>query len=209
MPPDERKPSGQVRGLSGSHVVADGLDTPRDNTFSPEKQPAHTETADLRNSAMVHGTNERCLALWLSLPSISDDGLARLSIDRHIANRAGGLAWSRITTAGRGFDFAHDGVAAVIQPVWRGSAPSLECGVEYPVLADLIAWRPAEPSRWWYHWFVESPALGDHYLEAAHAEHAPLVCHLTPLDWLRSGCLGTVLLDIAEHYTPKAGSVAA
>ena len=147
-------------------------------------------------------TNEQCLKLWLALPTVSDDGLARLGIDRHIANRAGGLAWSWITTAGRGFDFAHDGVPAIVQPVWRGPAPSPECGVEHPILADLIAWRPADPSRWWYRWFADSPALGDHYLEAAHTEAHPLECHMTPLDWLRGGCRGTVLLDIAEHYTP-------
>ena len=207
MPPDKRKPPGQVRGLSGSHVVADGLDTPRDNPVSPNKQPDPADLAEFRNAAMVHGTHEQCLALWLCLPSISDDGLARFGIDRHIANRSGGLAWSRITTAGRAFDFAHDGIPAVIQPVWRGPAPSLECGVEFPILADLIAWRPAEPSRWWYRWFVDSPALGDHYIDFAHTEGQPLTCRLTPLDWLRCGCRGSVLLDIAEHYAPDARSV--
>ena len=93
-------------------------------------------------------TEEQVQLLWLSLPSVSEDGLARFGIDRQIANRAGGLAWARITTAGRAFDFDHSGTPAVIQPVWRGPAPSLECGVKHPVLADLIAWRPAEPFRW-------------------------------------------------------------
>ena len=147
-------------------------------------------------------TEEQAQALWLSLPSISDVGLARLGIDRHIANRAGGLAWARITTAGRAFDFAHGGIPSVIQPVWRGPAPSIECGVEHPILADLIAWRPAEPGRWWYRWGCDTPALGDEYVDDAHRHHHPLVCHLTPLDWLRGGCRGTVLLDIAEHYAP-------
>lgn len=64
------------------------------------------------------------LKLWLTLPSISDAGLARLGIDRVIANRAGGLAWSRITTFGRGFDLSPTGVPAIIQPCWRGPAPS-------------------------------------------------------------------------------------
>ncbi len=156
-------------------------------------------------------TEEQAQALWLSLPTVSDDGLARLGIDRRIANRAGGLAWSRVTTAGRAFDFDPGGIPAIIQPVWRGPAPSIYQGVQHPVLADLIAWRPAAAARWWYRWGCDTPALGDHYLEAAHDVGAriPLVCHLTPLDWLRSGCRGTVLLDIAEHYAPEARRVAA
>ena len=144
-------------------------------------------------------TEEQAQALWLLLPDVSDAGLARLGIDRQIANRAGGLAWRRIATAGRAFDFAHDGVPAIIQPVWRGPAPSIECAVDYPILADLIAWRPAEPFRWWYKWGCDTPALGDEYVEDAHAV-GPLFCHLTPLAWLRSGCRGTVLLHFAEHY---------
>ncbi len=156
-------------------------------------------------------TEEQAQALWLSLPSISDAGLGRLGVDRGAAHRAGGLAWSRITTAGRCFDFDHGGAPAVIQPVWRGPAPSIYQDVDHPVLADLIAWRPAEPGRWWYLWGCDSPALGDHYLEAAHegAAGGHLVCHLTPLDWLRGGCRGTVLLNIAEHYNPGSGRVAA
>lgn len=147
-------------------------------------------------------TEEQTQALWLSLPSISDAGLARLGIDRHIANRAGGLAWSRITTAGRCFDFAHDGIPAVIQPVWRGAAPSVETGVAHPNLADLLAWCPAEPGRWFYKWGCDTPTLGDDYVEAAHTKGWPLICDLTPLDWLRGGCVGCVLLDIAQHYAP-------
>ncbi len=154
-------------------------------------------------------TEEQVQTLWLGLPSISDAGLARLGIDRRIANRAGGLAWSRIATAGRGFDFAHEGIPSVIQPVWRGPAPSLECGVEHPVLADLIAWRPVEPGQWWYRWGSDFPALGDEYIEAAHTEAQSLICHLTPLDWLRRGCRGTVLLELAEHYAPEARRAAA
>ncbi len=148
------------------------------------------------------------LAEWLVLPSVSDDGLDRLGIDRRIANRAGGLAWANITTAGRGFDFDHAGTPAIIQPVWRGPAPSIESGVEHPILADLIAWRPAEPGRWWYRWGCDTPTLGDEFVEDAHA-FGPLWCHLTPLDWLRGGCHGTVLLNIAEHYAPEARRAAA
>ena len=153
-------------------------------------------------------TEEQAQALWLSLPPLSENGLGRIGIDRRIANRGGGLAWANVTTAGRAFDFAHDGIPSIIQPVWRGQAPSIECGVEHPILADLIAWRPTEPHRWYYKWGCDTPALGDEYVEDAHAL-GPLYCHLTPLDWLRSGCVGTVLLDHAEHYALAFGRTAA
>ncbi len=151
-------------------------------------------------------SNQRRLALWLTLPTLSDEGLNRLGIDRIIANRAGGLAWSHITTFGRGFDLVPAGVPAVIQPVWRGPAPSLEVGVEHPVLDDLIAWRPAEPGRWWYRWSADWPALGDSFIDDAHINGVALECHLTPLDWLRGGCRGVVLLGIAEGYCAATGT---
>ncbi len=87
-------------------------------------------TYEMEGAAMTYETEERCQALWLSLPSVSDDGLARLGIDRRMANLAGGLAWGRITTAGRCFDFDRGGIPAIVQAVWRGPAPSIECGVE-------------------------------------------------------------------------------
>ena len=87
------------------------------------------------------------MAEWLVLPSVSDGGLARLGIDRRIANRAGGLAWGNITTAGRGFDFDPSGIPTIIQGVWRGPAPSIESGVEtpYPRRPDSLAPRRAWP----------------------------------------------------------------
>jgi hypothetical protein len=149
--------------------------------------------------------NQQALTLWLSLPDIPDKGLAKMGLDRAIANRAGGLAWARIITAGRAFDFDPHGFVAVIQPVWRGPAPSLEYGVEQPQLCDLLAWRPVEPWRWWYRWHCDSPCLGDHYVEAAHNDSSlPLPVYATPLDWLRADCRGTVLLDLAEHFAEAA-----
>ena len=64
----------------------------------------------------------------------------------------------------------------------------------------MIAWCPAQPGRWRYRWFASFPALGDHYIDDAHINGDPLRCHLTPLDWLRSGCRGTVMLGIAEGF---------
>ncbi len=152
-------------------------------------------------------SNQARLVTWLALPSITNAGLARLGIDRVIANRAGGLAWSHITTFGRGFDLSPAGAPAVIQPVWRGPAPSLEVDVDHPGLDELIAWCPAEPGQWWYRWFASCPALGDHFIDDAHIDGKPLDCHLTPLEWLRGGCRGTVMLGIAEGFALEHGHV--
>ena len=148
-------------------------------------------------------SNQARLVLWLTLPSISDEGLARLGIGRVIANRAGGIAWSRITTFGRCFDLSPSGVPAVIQPCWRGQAPSLVVAVENPVLDDLIAWCPADPGRWWYRWGADWSALGDPFIDDAHINGKPLDCHLTPLEWLRGGCRGCVMLGIAEGFAAR------
>ena len=134
---------------------------------------------------------------------VTSAGEIPVSIKRRMnesAATAGGLAWSRITIFGRGFDLSPSGVPAVIQPVWRGCAPSIYCGVASPILDELIAWRPAEPGRWFYRWGASWPALGDHFIDAAHVDGDPLHCHLTPLDWLRGSCRGTVMLGIAEGY---------
>ena len=95
----------------------------------------------------------------------------------------------------------------MIQPVWRGPAPSIYSGVENPILDELIAWRPAEPGQWWYRWGADWPALGDHFIDDAHINGKPLNCHLTPLDWLRGGCRGCVMLGIAEGFAIERGHV--
>ncbi len=77
-------------------------------------------------------TEQHAQALWLSLPDISDDGLACIGIDRRIAIRAGGLGWARITTAGRGFDFDHAGTPMIIQPVWRARRRQLNAPSSTP-----------------------------------------------------------------------------
>jgi hypothetical protein len=89
------------------------------------------------------------------------------------------------------------GTPAFILPVWTGPAPSIYSGVENPVLIDMIAWRPDDPARWWYR-TGEGDALGIDNLDLAHVEGWPISLHKTPLDWLRAGCRGAVLLDHCE-----------
>ena len=97
----------------------------------PRQSSTSTSTSRfVEGGAMMNEAQAQ--TLWLSLPSVSDANPARLGIDRQVANRAGGLAWSRITTAGRAFDFDHGGTPAIIQPVWRDQTPSIKCAVEHP-----------------------------------------------------------------------------
>jgi hypothetical protein len=88
----------------------------------------------------------------------------------------------------------------VIQPVWAGPAPSIYQAVEHPVLADLIAWHPEEPTRWWYRIRDPGAVLGADNLELAHCEHLPISFATTPLDWLRGDCRGAVLLDLCWSH---------
>ena len=50
---------------------------------------------EAKSEAMM--TEEQAQAVWLSLPPLSEDGLARIGIGRRIANRCGGLAWANVT----------------------------------------------------------------------------------------------------------------
>jgi hypothetical protein len=59
-------------------------------------------------------------------------------------------------------------------------------------LVDLAAWRPMQPNRWLLRtgsgWCLgEQAILGDW--------QGALTLQATPLDWLRSGCEGVVVLD--------------
>ncbi len=123
--------------------------------------------------------------------------LEQQGVAREAVHRAGGLAVARIGTTGRLWMPEPTGTPSFIQPVWDGPAPSIYCGVENPVLIDMIAWRPDDPPCWWYR-TGDSHALGADHLDLAHVEGWPISLHRTPLDWLRAGCRGAVLLDHCE-----------
>ena len=137
---------------------------------------------------------------WLALP---DAGLGdrqllgQQGVTHEAIHRAGGLAVARIRTTGRLWVSEPAGMPAFILPVWDGPAPSIYSGVENPVLIDMIAWRPDDPARWWYR-TGEGAVLGVDHLDLAHTEAWPISLHRTPLDWLRAGCRGAILLDHCE-----------
>ena len=148
-------------------------------------------------------TPEPLIAEWLATPSINSKQrgqLEELGVTREAIHRAGGLGWSRVSTAGRLYEPSDAGDVALIQPVWYGPAPSIHQNVEHPELADLIAWRLDEPTIWHYRLGTPGAALGADNLDLAHSEGWPICFALTPLDWLRGECRGAVLLDLCSAH---------
>lgn len=78
-----------------------------------------------------------------------------------------------------------DGGAHVVQPL-----------VENGSLVDLIAWRPAAPTRWGLRtglgWLLNADSAF-----ATRWEGEVLNLHATPLDWLRADAQGVVVVDWA------------
>ena len=127
--------------------------------------------------------------------------LEDLGVNREAILRAGNLGWARVTDiGGRCYSPSPAGNVMLIQPVWAGAAPSIYQAVEHPVLFDLIAWHPEDPTRWLYRIGDPGGVLGGYHLDLAHAEDLPISFATTPLDWLRGDCRGAVLLDVCEAH---------
>ena len=138
---------------------------------------------------------------WLLLPSPGAGDLqllAELGVAREAIHRAGGLAVARISTVGRVWMSEPNGTPAFILSIWNDTTPSIYCGVENPVLIDMIAWRPDDPTRWWYRLGEVDVALGAEHLDLAHVEHWPITLARSPLDWLQGNCRGACLLGYCE-----------
>lgn len=144
------------------------------------------------------------MAEWLGTPGLNSrqrQQLSDLGVSREAAQRAGDLGWARVSTiGGRCYTPSDAGEVRVIQPVWTGPAPSIYQPVETPMLADLIAWHPERPTRWWYRFGDLGAVLGADNLDLAHVKELPISFAMTPLDWLRGDCRGAVLLDFCESH---------
>jgi len=158
------------------------------------------------------------MAEWLATPSLHSRQRCQiedLGITREAIQRAGDLGWARVAPVGRCFTPSPAGDVKMILPVWAGAAPSIYQSVEHPVLADLIAWHPEQPTRWWYRLGTPGAVLGGDLLDLAHAEGRPNSFALTPIAWLRGDCRGAVLLETCEAHwrgedeTEKADATAA
>ena len=143
------------------------------------------------------------MAEWLGTSSLNSRQrrqLEDLGVTREAIQRGGGLAWVRVATVGRGYTPSDAGEVMIIQPVWVGPAPSIYQAVEYPLLADLIAWHPERPTRWYYRLCIPGPVLGADNLDLAHSEGWPITFELTPLAWLQADCRVAVLLELCESH---------
>lgn len=86
------------------------------------------------------------------------------------------------------FQFAEFGKVAFIHPVTVGGP--------FTDIADLIAWFPDKPHRWWLLLGNGYP-LGVDMLNHAKIEGLPLAIRRSPLSWLQAGGDGVVVTDWA------------
>lgn len=66
-------------------------------------------------------------------------------------------------------------------------------------LSDLVAFRLDAPRAFWRLEGTE-PLLGYDSLEDASDRREPLMVHESPLDWLRAGRIGAVILDWTQYW---------
>ena len=141
---------------------------------------------------------------WRDTDPITTEQISQLEdlgVTREAIQRAGGLGSALVRDiGGRIYTTDSDGVQAVVQAVWAGSAPSIFQVVECPVIFDLICWTPEDPTLWLYRLGDAGGVLGAENLEFAHAEGLPISFATTPRDWLIGDCRGACLLDYCEGY---------
>lgn len=87
---------------------------------------------------------------------------------------------------------APSGKPAIVQPV----CPYYEIGDLCP--HDLVAWHQDDPNKWWLRLGIAT-LINDEAVETARHLDRPLEVHETPLDWLRGGAEGVVILDWSCH----------
>ncbi len=116
---------------------------------------------------------------------------------KHDPFRFGYIGGAKVRTSGRYFERDDEGEFMVCQPVWVGPTPTLHNPVDEPILADVIAWNPEKPREW--HFFRKEAGLilGEESMFRASMFGDALILHRTPLEWLKAGCAGCVLLDRA------------
>lgn len=172
--------------------------------------PAPLKSAALGNGDRAQDTArdpftqpDPLLAECLATPDLNSRQrrqLEELGVTREARHRCGGLGWSRVSITGRLYIPSDAGDVAIIMPVWAGAAPSIYQAVEDPLLDDLIAWHPDNPTRWLYRLGTSGAVLGADNLDLAHSEGWPICFALTPLQWLRGDCRGSVLLELCEEH---------
>lgn len=100
---------------------------------------------------------------------------------------------------------APTGEAAFIIPAVPLVAP-WEDGFPVEDVADLVAWFPRDPRRWWRRSGM-APILNPDAIDPAAWYRAPLDVRSTPLAWLRASGRGIVLLDPEANLRLWLGDV--
>ena len=108
--------------------------------------------------------------------------MARLEIDRDLTGLEM-LGVTRAATAGREWSHEPAGQPVITLPIWAG-----ECCL------DILALDPHNASRWWTQTDIV-PVLAPEEIARCAILDEPLDIHASPLEWLRAGARGTVILD--------------
>ncbi len=135
--------------------------------------------------------------LWLEGPDVpaARDLRAGLPRDFMIAVGMPGLADIRPTRGGY-FEFAENGLTAVVIPAYDTIPGNLDANAEAHVehLVDLIAVDLDRPDRFWRR-RGDALVLGSAFLEIAGHEDEPIAVFSTPISWLQAAGAGVVVLD--------------
>ncbi len=134
--------------------------------------------------------------LWLEDPDVPAARKLRSELPEEFYIGAGMPGLATIGAFADRFEFAEDGLTAVIVPCYDTIPGILDANPERHVdhLVDLMAVDVDHPERYWRQ-RGEAVVLGTAYLEIADQEGDPVPVFKTPLSWLRSAGAGIVVLD--------------
>ncbi len=93
------------------------------------------------------------------------------------------------------FQFAENGVSAVILPIYDSETPTwAPLGHRFDGLIDLVAFDPTRPDCWWLR-RGQALLLGSIYVGLVLEERCALPVYSNPMSWLRANAEGLVVLD--------------
>ncbi len=198
MTPDRRKPPDGRRRLSEEVIIAGHCDALEDTSTSLELQALVRDRRFDRQLQLVREHWASVRRLWLEDMDVhAGDRRLRADLPGEFWIGAGmpGLANIKPTHGGC-FEFAEDGLTAIIVPAYDMIPGNLDANPERHVehLLDLVAVNLDQPDQCWRR-RGEALVLGSAYLEIADQEGEPIPVFRNPLTWLRSGGAGIVVLD--------------
>ena len=139
---------------------------------------ARSDFADL-------GLRAEALAFARERDKPATDWLVELGIKRDLTGVAV-LGRTCAAIEGREWTPKPDGQPVVTLPIWSGNS-----------CIDILALCPVDGSRWWRRTDL-APVLGLDEIERAGFLDEPLHIRQNPLEWLRAGATGVVVLDWAS-----------